>query len=464
MTLQGQIEWNTHSLHDGYDLILQAAQSAAGADDALAQQLAMLAAALAAFGARSPRTVDVTALVPDPGPDTPQRTQAASALLRGFTATAELDWTSAINNFRRAFTLLDADPVDDHVLQPNLGIAAMLIDDDERGLRLHEQQLTAARRAGALTMIEHALTRGATFQIATGAWTAAANAAAEAVPLAASTGHPGLTALPTVELALVAALRGSDDADPHLAEVATIRERHPVGITDPIVVDLAHWARGLRDAAQPATALHHLEQMSSPWLRRWPPWTASRPRSAPSVSTWPAAGSRAGGLRTASSAGSATAIVEHGRALLADGRDAEEHFELALAAHAESLRLADRARTELAYGEYLRRARRRVDARAHLRTALALFEQLGADAWAERASQELRASGETARRRDVSTATELTAQERNVTALVRQGLSSKDVAAQLFVSPRTVDFHLRNVFTKLGVTSRGELAALQLDL
>ena len=82
------------------------------------------------------------------------------------------------------------------------------------------------------------------------------------------------------------------------------------------------------------------------------------------------------------------------------------------------------------------------------------FEQLGADAWVERASQELRASGETARRRDVSTATELTAQERHVTALVRQGLSNKDVAAQLFVSPRTVDFHLRNVFTKLGVTSR----------
>ena len=425
----------------------------------------MLAAALAAFGARSPRTIDVTALVPDPGPDTPPRTQAASALLHGFTATAELDWTAAINNFRRAFTLLDADPVDDNVLQPNLGIAAMLIDDDERGLRLHEQQLTAARRAGALTMIEHALTRGATFQIATGAWTAAANAAAEAVPLAASTGNPGLTALPTVELALVAALRGSDDADPHLAEVANIRERHPVGITDPIVVDLAHWARGQRDAAQPATALHRLEQMSSPWLRRMA--ALDRLETAVRAGRLDLAGRWLGELEEfadAARANSATAIVEHGQALLAEGEDAEEHFELALAAHAGSLRLPDRARTELAYGEYLRRARRRVDARTHLRTALALFEQLGADSWAQRATQELRASGETARRRDVSTATELTAQERNVTALVRQGLSSKDVAAQLFVSPRTVDFHLRNVFTKLGVTSRAELAALQLDL
>ena len=127
-------------------------------------------------------------------------------------------------------------------------------------------------------------------------------------------------------------------------------------------------------------------------------------------------------------------------------------------------RLPDRARTELAFGEYLRRARRRVDARAHLRTALALFEDLGAAPLAERAAQELRASGETARRRDVSTATDLTAQERQVAGLVRQGMSNRDVAAQLFVSPRTVDFHLRNVFSKLGVTSRAELTALPLDL
>jgi DNA-binding NarL/FixJ family response regulator len=79
-----------------------------------------------------------------------------------------------------------------------------------------------------------------------------------------------------------------------------------------------------------------------------------------------------------------------------------------------------------------------------------------------RAAQELRASGETARRRDVTTATQLTAQERQVATLVRQGLSNRDAAAQLFLSPRTVDFHLRNVFSKLGLSSRAELAALQL--
>jgi DNA-binding CsgD family transcriptional regulator len=464
LVLRAQIEWNTRSLNDGYDFVLQAVESAVGADDAMAQQLAMLAASLSAFGARSARSVDLAALVPDPAPDAPPRTRAASALHRGFLATARADWAEAVDGFGAAFALLDAEPVDDHVLQPNLGIAAMLVGDDARGLRLHEQQLTAARRAGALTMIEHALTRGALFQIATGAWTQAVSAAAEAVPLAASTGHPGLTAFPTAELAVVAALRGGeDDADRHLAEATRIRERHALGITDSLVVDLLHWARGLRED-QPAAALHHLEQVASPWVRRMAAVdrleTAVRAERADLAREWL---TELAHFADATGAATAAAVVEHGRALLAEGAEAEQHFERALGLHADSLRIPDRARTELALGEHLRRSRRRVDARAHLRTALQLFEELGAASWAERAASELRASGETARKREVSTATELTAQERNVTALVRRGLSTKDVAAQLFVSPRTVDFHLRNVFSKLGVTSRAELAALALD-
>jgi DNA-binding NarL/FixJ family response regulator len=118
----------------------------------------------------------------------------------------------------------------------------------------------------------------------------------------------------------------------------------------------------------------------------------------------------------------------------------------------------DRARTRLAYGEWLRRNRRRVDAREQLRTALVTFEDLDARPWADRAAGELRASGETARKRDETEPAKLTAQELAVAGLVQQGLSNREVAAQLFLSPRTVDFHLRNVFTKTGVTSRVELA------
>ena len=105
-----------------------------------------------------------------------------------------------------------------------------------------------------------------------------------------------------------------------------------------------------------------------------------------------------------------------------------------------------------------------MDARGQLRAALETFEDLRADPLVERASQELRASGETARKRDPSTALNLTPMELKVAELVSQGLSNKDVAAQCWVSPRTVAFHLRNVFTKTGVTSRGELAQLDLEL
>ena len=383
----------------------------------------------------------------------------------GFLAITRHDWPAAAACIREAWRIADAEPLesDAGVVSPNLAIAALHLGDDARGLRLHAGQLTAARGSGALNMAEHALTRGALFQIATGAWGEAAAAAAEALPLAASTGQPGLTALPTAQLAVIAALQGDvEAADRHLEEATRLLNRHPIGITRGLASDLIQWARGLR-APQPAAAVQHLEQMSTGALQR----TAVLDRLDAAVRSdrldlarqWLA---ELASVAEGTGIASAVAAVEHGRALLCND-DAEDHYRAALAAHEESLRLPDRARTELAYGEWLRRARRRVDARAHLRTALTAFEALGATRWAERAAQELRASGETARRRDVSTGTELTAQERQVVALVRQGLSNRDAAAQLFVSPRTVDFHLRNVYSKLGVSSRAELAALSVD-
>ena len=126
------------------------------------------------------------------------------------------------------------------------------------------------------------------------------------------------------------------------------------------------------------------------------------------------------------------------------------------------MRPYDRARTQLAYGELLRRSQRRIDARPHLRLALEIFEDLHAEPLIARATQELRASGETARKRDPSTLVKLTPTELQVARLVSQGMSNKEVAAQCWISPRTVAFHLRNCFIKTGVTSRGELAQLEL--
>ncbi len=116
------------------------------------------------------------------------------------------------------------------------------------------------------------------------------------------------------------------------------------------------------------------------------------------------------------------------------------------------------ARAHLLYGEWLRRKNRRIYARAHLREAYELFLTSGMEAFAERARGELRATGEMVRARRAETRDELTPQERQITRLARDGLSNPEIGAQLFLSPRTVEWHLRKVFAKLDIRSRKELA------
>ncbi len=118
------------------------------------------------------------------------------------------------------------------------------------------------------------------------------------------------------------------------------------------------------------------------------------------------------------------------------------------------------ARTELLYGEWLRRQRQRREARPHLRRAADLFRQVGTTPWEERAEAELRATGEKARERDPSTLDQLTPQELQIAGLVASGMTNRQIAAQLFLSPRTIDYHLRKVFSKLGVASRTELVQM----
>jgi DNA-binding CsgD family transcriptional regulator len=154
------------------------------------------------------------------------------------------------------------------------------------------------------------------------------------------------------------------------------------------------------------------------------------------------------------------ALLARCRGQLAAGEAAASNFAEALRLHAGQNRPFERARTELLYGEALRRARRRIEARAHLRTAVEIFERLGAVPWAERACRELRASGETARKRDPSTSDELTPQELQIARFVAEGATNRRIAAQLFLSPRTVDYHLRKIFRKLDISSRAELIKL----
>ena len=155
----------------------------------------------------------------------------------------------------------------------------------------------------------------------------------------------------------------------------------------------------------------------------------------------------------------AKALAARCRALTAEDDAARgSHFEHALEVHEDAGRPLDRARTRLHFGEHLRRARRHRDAREQLLRALAAFEQLGARAWADRAARELRAAGRSPRRWRESSLDRLTPQELQVARFVARGHTNKDVAAQLFISPRTVSSHLQRVFTKLDVTNRTQLA------
>jgi DNA-binding CsgD family transcriptional regulator len=140
------------------------------------------------------------------------------------------------------------------------------------------------------------------------------------------------------------------------------------------------------------------------------------------------------------------------RALLSDGEDAERFYRESIARLGRTRVRAELARAHLLYGEWLRRERRRADAREQLRTAHAMLDTMGIGAFAERARRELLATGETARKRTVETSGQLTAQEAQVARLARDGLSNPQISARLFISPRTVRYHLTKVFTKLGIT------------
>ena len=153
----------------------------------------------------------------------------------------------------------------------------------------------------------------------------------------------------------------------------------------------------------------------------------------------------------------ALGIHAHSRALLSEGETAERSYIEAID-HLGRTRLRPHlARARLLYGEWLRREQRRVDARAQLRAAHELFSAIGMEAFAERARRELIATGQRVRRRSAETRDDLTPQERQIARLARDGLSNPEIGAQLFLSPRTVEWHLRKVFGKLGIHARQEL-------
>jgi DNA-binding CsgD family transcriptional regulator len=462
----GLIEMTRGTPAEACRLLVGAASEVAAVDGERALRLLNLASIGATFTGDVAMSRAIAALVPTlTVPDTPV-TRTLVEVLVGLGAHFSGDYATAAPKLRSALALEEAEADDWSSPMPLFlaGRAAIHLGDDRSIYRSTRSAAARARADGALGPLTNLLARLAHAELWVGRWSSAVASATEGLQLARDLDQPHLAAHKLALLAIVAANRGeADECRALVAESRTLLG----GERQPVVGGFADWALtllalGLGDTAE---AFRRSRSMSTTVVSFW----AGIDRIEAAIRAGETATAREWLASFASWADSgdiawARAVTRHCTALLADDdRQAEHLFAAAVEAHGDAARPFERARTELAFGEFLRRTRRRVDAREHLRAALDGFEALGATPWAERARVELRASGQTARRRDPSTRIELTPQELQVAHVVAEGLSNRDAAARLFVSPRTIDFHLRNVFTKLGITSRVELARLDLD-
>ena len=466
--LRARLEWNVGSAESGQSIVLRAAQDVAPFDGARALEMAMLGTTLATFAAGPGLAVDPATFLPPLPDDAPARLKCCRALITGQQHLLQGQTRAAAQTLRWAFNLHQPQSGDVDLLA-NMGLAAVHLGDDTVVHRNFTGLRDFGRESAAVSVVVFAQARLPMADVPTGRWDAASASATEALELARSAGLPSMTALPLAWQTLLAALRGSQDGAGALEELERLRARQPIGIVSVVVADLIEWAKGVAAAWTSDTdaAVHHLGRLRHPAVQR----LAALDR----LEVASRADGHAGQLRTwtgeleqfAQDTGAAwaAAIAAHGRALIAadGGTDPEPHFLEAIAEHSRASRPVAQARTQLAYGEFLRRSRRRTDARTQLRAALDVLTEVGAQPWADRARQELRASGETARKRDPSTALQLTPQEQQVASLVSRGHSNADVAARLFLSRRTVEFHLSNAYQKLGIRSRGDLVQLALS-
>jgi DNA-binding CsgD family transcriptional regulator/tetratricopeptide (TPR) repeat protein len=461
--LRGRMAYTLGSGPDGHRILMHAVRAVAAADPVRAVEMAAVATVLAVYGGDSGASIDAAALSTHPALEDTPRARSIRQLLVGMTAAGREDWAAADAPLREA--LRDGVGLGDPDLLANLGATALHVGDDAAATACFTAMISEGRDTGAGMLVLYALPRLVFAQLLTGQWTAAGSSAAEALALSESAGQAPMTGAPLALLTLLAARQGNPEYDALLARLEEVMSTQPLGILAGPVSDVTRWAKGTRAAIEgdAGAAWHHLAQLRLPAIRRMA--AVDLVDAAVRAGRRDEAAARVEELAVFAEGTRwpwALAAVDHGRALLAEAARAPELFERALVHHGRGGRPYERARTHLAYGEFLRRSQHRVDARTHLRQALDIFEELHADPLAARAAGELRASGSTARKRDPSTLTKLTPMELQVAQLVTAGMSNKEVAAQCWVSPRTVEFHLRNLFTKTGVTSRGELARLAL--
>jgi DNA-binding CsgD family transcriptional regulator len=335
-------------------------------------------------------------------------------------------------------------------------LAAMDLWDDEAWPELASEQAQLARATGSLSQLRYALDYLAGYRIQAGELAEAAALVAEAETLNEGIREPTLPYIPL----LLAAWRGEEHVARALIEEMTkhaaIRGEgcaisHTEYATAILYNGLAKYELAL-DAGVKATAADDIGTASRALCELIEAGARSDQGQLAS-----AALDSLSERTDASGTDWAKGIEARARALLADDQRAEDLYLEAIDRLGRSRMAADLARARLSYGEWLRRARRRVDAREQLRGAYDTFALMGAEGFLERARRELLATGEKVRKRTNETRDELTPQEQQIARLARDGLTNPEIGAQLFISPRTVEWHLRKVFTKLGINSRKSL-------
>jgi DNA-binding CsgD family transcriptional regulator len=459
--VRGHIELTVGRPGDGYAVLAEAARAAMPLHRAVGLELLGRARAAATISGYVPGMVATAeiagALEPDPDSD------LELFLIRLITGQGRLiggDPAGGAPLIEEALAV--ADRFDDPMLLDWAAAGAFVLGDWLRTRRFRDRAVRIARERGAIGLLPHILGFRANIALWDRRLGDAAADADEALRLAEDIGAENFRAMPLTSLAWIAGLRGDEPGCRQRAEevLSLALER---GLA--LAAGLATWALAQLDlgAGRWDDALVRLLTLEEqPFLRVISAW--DRIEAAVHADRLDDA-RHSVDLFAEWSAGTAppwaAPVLADCRGLISPPDAAQTYFETAIDA-LDVVRPLDRARIQLHYGELLRRERRRIDARTHLREAVDGFERLGAAPWAERAGRELRATGETARKRDVSTLAELTPQELQVARLVGEGATNKAVAAQLYVSPKTVEYHLRKIFAKLGIASRTELIRLDL--
>ena len=468
MRLDGAIRFALGQAGEAAPVLLEAARVLAPTD-ARGGREALLEAVEAALFAGSSASRAVLAEIAAVAPALPAAGGGAEAsvtdlLLEGFAAREMAGDPASVPLFQRAVVILGAGELSPAYalrwLALGYYVATELIDDQAQHT-LVNRWVRLARDQGALTTLPVALSNQGSFAVVAGQFDAARACFAEASEISTATGNPG-----------VAGTAGG----PELYELAWRgREADTRRVAAVVAREAACAARGSQYTwVQHCLALLELSlgnyqaalQSAVVVYEDNPPFFGAQvlpdlvEAAARCGETEPAEGAlrRLAERALAADTPRALGLLARSRALLASDADAEPLYEQALVQLGQCRARPQLARAHLLYGEWLRRQRHRCDARQQLRVAHDMLTSMGAAAFAERARAELLAAGERARQPAARTAEQLTPQEAQIAALVSQGESNRDIAAQLFLSPSTVDYHLRKVFRKRGVASRTQLA------